>query len=76
MRVHPTNDQIRVAFEAVRDSPAFFESAKLFEHGHLPVEMLQAMSLRPELLRAFAATSEAVYTRRHCRKTGEGTDHS
>lgn len=61
MRVHPTNDQICVAFEAVRDSPAFSESAKLFEHGHLPVEMLQAMSLRPELLRAFAATSEAVY---------------
>lgn len=61
MRVTPTPEQIRIAFDAVRDSPAFSESRQLFERGQLPVEMLQAMSLRPELLRAFAATSEAVY---------------
>ncbi len=42
MRVNPTTDQIRVAFDAVRDSLAFSESAQLFECGHLPVGMLLA----------------------------------
>ncbi|MDZ4753970.1 MAG: carboxymuconolactone decarboxylase family protein [Phycisphaerae bacterium] len=61
MRVTPTTPQIRAAFDAVRHSPAFAESSKLFDGGRLPVEMTQAMSLRPELLQAFGAMSEAVY---------------
>ena len=42
-------------------SSAFQESRALAEAGRLPVEMLQAMSLRPEILRAFGETGEGVY---------------
>jgi AhpD family alkylhydroperoxidase len=61
MRVTVTPAQIRSAFEAVKDDPSFDESRGLWERGHLPVEMLQAMSLRPEILRAFAGFGDAVY---------------
>jgi AhpD family alkylhydroperoxidase len=43
------------------DHAAFEESRALFENGKLPVEMLQAMSLRPEILSAFAQTGEGLY---------------
>ena len=49
------------AFGAVQDDPSFAESRGLVEKGTLPVEMLQAMSLRPELLRAFAGFGDCVY---------------
>jgi AhpD family alkylhydroperoxidase len=61
MRVTVTPEQIRQAFEAVKDDPSFDESRGLWERGHAPVEMLQAMCLRPEILRAFAGFSGAVY---------------
>ena len=61
MRVTVTPDQIRAAFEAVKDDPSFDESRGLWERGHPPVEMLQAMCLRPEILRAFAGFGNAVY---------------
>jgi AhpD family alkylhydroperoxidase len=61
MRVTVTPEQIRDAFEAVKDDPSFDESRGLWERGHAPVEMLQAMSLRPEILRAFAGFGGAVY---------------
>jgi AhpD family alkylhydroperoxidase len=61
MRVTVTPDQIRAAFESVRDDPSFDESRGLWERGHPPVEMLQAMCLRPEILRAFAGFGDAVY---------------
>jgi AhpD family alkylhydroperoxidase len=61
VRVTVTPDQIRSAFEAVKDDPSFDESRGLWERGHPPVEMLQAMSLRPEILRAFAGFGGAVY---------------
>jgi alkylhydroperoxidase family enzyme len=61
MRVTVTEGQIRSAFEAVKDEPSFDESRGLWERGHLPVEMLQAMCLRPEILRAFAGFGGAVY---------------
>lgn len=61
MRVHPTPSQISATFRSVADSPVFAESAALVAAGGRPVEMLQAMALRPELLRGFAALSEAVY---------------
>ena len=61
MRVTVTPDQIRAAFDAVKDDPSFDESRGLWERGHQPVEMLQAMCLRPEILRAFAGFGGAVY---------------
>ncbi|HET9344404.1 MAG TPA: carboxymuconolactone decarboxylase family protein [Candidatus Limnocylindrales bacterium] len=61
MRVTVRPDQIRTAFEAVKDDPSFDESRGLWERGHPPVEMLQAMCLRPEILRAFAGFGNAVY---------------
>ena len=61
MRVSVTPEQIRTAFEAVKDDPSFDESRGLWERGHQPVEMIQAMALRPEILRAFAGFGNAVY---------------
>jgi alkylhydroperoxidase family enzyme len=61
VRVTVTPDQIQSAFEAVKDDPSFDESRGLWERGHAPVEMLQAMSLRPEILRAFAGFGGSVY---------------
>ena len=61
MRVTVADDQIRSAFEAVKDDPSFDESRGLWERGRPPVEMIQAMCLRPEILRAFAGFGGAVY---------------
>ena len=61
MRVTVTSEQIRSAFEAVKDDPSFDESRGLWERGRPPVEMLQAMCLRPEILRAFGGFGGAVY---------------
>lgn len=61
MRVSIDPEQLRRAFSVVQGSPAFAESSKLVAGGKRPVEMLQAMALRPEVLQAFAATSEAIY---------------
>jgi AhpD family alkylhydroperoxidase len=61
MRVSVTPDQIQSAFEAVKDDPSFDESRGLWERGKPPVEMIQAMCLRPEILRAFAGFGDAVY---------------
>ena len=61
MRVTVTPEQIQSAFEAVKDDHSFDESRGLWERGLPPVEMIQAMSLRPEILRAFAGFGNAVY---------------
>ncbi|MBI2780553.1 MAG: carboxymuconolactone decarboxylase family protein [Chloroflexi bacterium] len=61
MRVTVSPDQIRAAFEAVKDDPSFDESRGLWERGRPPVEMLQAMCLRPEILQAFAGFGHSVY---------------
>jgi alkylhydroperoxidase family enzyme len=61
MRVTVSPDQIRTAFEAVKDDPSFDESRGLWERGRPPVEMIQAMCLRPEILRAFAGFGGCVY---------------
>jgi alkylhydroperoxidase family enzyme len=61
MRVTVTPDQIKAAFEAVKDDPSFDESRGLWERGRPPVEMIQAMCLRPEILQAFAGFGGAVY---------------
>ena len=51
----------RAAFEAVKDDPSFDESRGLWERGRPPVEMIQAMCLRPEILQAFAGFGNCVY---------------
>jgi alkylhydroperoxidase family enzyme len=61
VRITVTPEQIRAAFEAVKDDPSFDESRGLWERGQPPVEMVQAMCLRPEILRAFAGFGGAVY---------------
>ena len=61
MRVTVSPQQIRSAFEAVKDDPSFDESRGLWERGRPPVEMIQAMCLRPEILRAFAGFGGSVY---------------
>ena len=61
MRVTVTPEQIESAFEAVKDDPAFEESRGIWERGRPPVEMLQAMCLRPEILRAFGGFGDALY---------------
>ena len=61
MRVTVSPEQIRSAFEAVKDDPSFDESRALWERGRPPVEMIQAMCLRPEILRGFAGFGNCVY---------------
>jgi AhpD family alkylhydroperoxidase len=61
LRITVTPEQIREAFEAVKDDPAFEESRGIWERGKPPVEMLQAMCLRPEILRAFGGFGEGLY---------------
>ena len=61
MRVTVSREQIQSAFEAVKDDPSFDESRGLWERGRPPVEMIQAMCLRPEILRAFAGFGSCVY---------------
>lgn len=61
MRVTVSPEQIRSAFEAVKDDPSFDESWALWERGRPPVEMIQAMCLRPEILRGFAGFGGCVY---------------
>jgi len=61
MRVSVSPEQIKSAFEAVKDDPSFDESRGLWERGRPPVEMIQAMCLRPEILRGFAGFGNAVY---------------
>lgn len=61
MRVTVAPEQIQSAFEAVKDDSSFNESRALWEMGRPPVEMIQAMCLRPEILRGFAGFGECVY---------------
>ena len=61
MRVTVSPEQIQSAFEAVKDDPSFDESRGLWERGRPPVEMIQAMCLRPEILRGFAGFGGCVY---------------
>src|SRR5690242_365306 len=61
MRVSPTHDNVRAAFERVQDDLSFDESRALHAAGLPVVEMLQAMTLRPEILEAFAGFGKAVY---------------
>jgi AhpD family alkylhydroperoxidase len=61
VRVAVTPEAVKAAFDEVKDDPSFDESRGLTERGLMPVEMLQAMSLRPEILRAFGGFGGSVY---------------
>ena len=61
MRVEVTREQLGAAFEALAQNPAFEESASLVRDGRRPLEMVQAMALRPGMLEAMAALGPAVY---------------
>ena len=61
MRVSIDPERVKQIFQGLSDSPAFEESRPLAEAGRLPLEMLQAMSLRPEILKAFGETGQGVY---------------
>jgi AhpD family alkylhydroperoxidase len=61
MRINIDPKRVRKVFESLKDHPAFEESKALFEDGKMPVEMLQAMSLRPEILKAFGETGIGIY---------------
>jgi alkylhydroperoxidase family enzyme len=61
MRVTVSPEQIQLAFQAVKDDSSFDESRGLWKRGRPPVEMIQAMCLRPEILRGFAGFGTCVY---------------
>ncbi|MHC4106773.1 MAG: carboxymuconolactone decarboxylase family protein [Planctomycetota bacterium] len=61
MRVSISPEQVRKAFEPVKDRPDFQESRGLVERGTMPVEMIQAMALRPDILAAFGYFGSCVY---------------
>lgn len=52
---------MKEGFKDAVKAPLFAESAGLLARGRMPVEMLQAMSLRPEILSAVAATAAGIY---------------
>jgi len=61
MRVDVSREQIKQAFATVKDDPSFNESRALDAAGKLPAEMIQALCLRPDILRAFAGFGSSVY---------------
>ena len=61
MRVNVSKAQIQAAFDAVKEDHSFDESRGLWERGGLPAQMIQAMCLRPEILRAFGGFGDCVY---------------
>ncbi len=61
MRLIVDEKKIGNVFAKMKDETGFEESRKLFEKGKLPVEMLQALSLRPEILKAFGMMGKGVY---------------
>lgn len=61
MRVNVSDAQIAAAIGLIEDDPCFAESVEAVRRGGRPGEMLQAMSLRPELLAGFAQMGKAFY---------------
>jgi AhpD family alkylhydroperoxidase len=61
MRITVSPDDVKAAFAEVSDDPSFAESRELVDRGRMPVEMLQAMSLQPGILKAFATFGDAAY---------------
>lgn len=61
MRVKVSPEQVKAAFAAVSDDPSFEESRALAASGRMPAQMIQAFTLRPEILRGFAGFGSCVY---------------
>ena len=61
MKVSCPPEDVRAAFASLQDPAGFEESVAAMAAGHLPLEMLQAFSLRPEILQAFAAFNRGTY---------------
>ena len=61
MRVNVSSKQIKSAFEAVKHDHSFDESRALYDQGRLPAQMIQALCLRPEILRAFGQFGDCLY---------------
>ncbi len=61
MHITPDPQHVRTIFQTLADDSSFTESRKLSDAGLPIAEMLQAMSMRPELLKAFAGFGEAIY---------------
>ncbi len=61
MRLIVDEEKVRNVFAKMKDETGFEESRVIFEKGKLPVEMLQALSLRPEILKAFGMMGKGVY---------------
>lgn len=60
MRIDIDGELVRKNFERVKDNPSLQESARLFARGQPVLEMIQAMSMNENVLRAFAGL-DAVY---------------
>jgi AhpD family alkylhydroperoxidase len=61
MRVSATREQIMDAMDLIKDDPNFALTRQRVAEGKMPIEMFQAMSLRPEILRLMSAVSQGVY---------------
>ena len=61
MRISAEPEEVLKIFKQYMHEPGFEERRSIVEHGELPVEMLQAMSLHPELLKAFAGFGICLY---------------
>ena len=61
MRIEVDPGRVKQVFLRFSGSAAFQESRALMDRGRLPVEMLQALSLRPEILQVLGQMGEGVY---------------
>ncbi|HKD35975.1 MAG TPA: carboxymuconolactone decarboxylase family protein [Pirellulales bacterium] len=60
MRITIDPAQVAKTFSKFKDNPSFQESAQLFAQGRPVLEMLQAMAMNEQVLRAFSGL-EAIY---------------
>ena len=61
MHVTPDPNEVKKVFSELSSDSSFEESRKLAEAGLPVVEMLQAMSMQPAILKAFAGFGQAIY---------------
>jgi AhpD family alkylhydroperoxidase len=61
MRIEVTREEVAAGFDAIKDVSGFSEIQDRIQQGGLPGEMMQVMSLRPEILRVMAALGAAIY---------------
>lgn len=61
MRIQVNEEKISQFFCSVKDDPSFEHSKKLFDSGQLPLEMVQALLIRPDILKTFIGFASSVY---------------